>query len=254
MFYIELFTVISLGLVFGSFSTALAHRVPQKLPWGAVRSACPSCGAALNFFDLIPVVLWCVFRAKCRHCSSKISCRYPLIELVSVFLCLMIYFVYGFTIESLIFIAAVPILISLFVIDLEYMILPNQLILILVFFGILRLFYFSISGGSLQLEPLLVPYLLGFVIYAALPWFLGAVLSRVTGKECLGFGDVKFFAASGLWLGLGALPYFMIVAGSVAVLFSLIWRAVTKREVFPFGPALILSFYALLLFQGSFSL
>ena len=239
MFFLEVFIVTFLGLVLGSFSTALAYRVPRKVKWGAERSACPSCNHVLGVLDLVPFFSWCVFFGKCRHCSTKISFRYPLTELTSAVMCLGIYAVFGLSIEALIVIACVPILLALFVIDLEHMILPNQLVLILACLGLLRLVYILFEGGDINL--LLSFFVLGSLVYAFIPWLIGVVMTKILRRDSLGFGDVKFFAVAGLWLGTYHLPYYFIISGALAILFSLGWRFIKKTQVFPFGPALIAS-------------
>lgn len=252
MFFIEIGIVVFIGLVLGSFSTALIYRVPQKIPWGAERSSCPKCKANLGVLDLIPVLSWCLSAGKCRHCSEKISVRYPLTELVSGALCMLVYLVYGFNIAALFLMASVPFLVALCVIDLKHMILPNQLVFILMGIGGVRLLYLFSLDSSIQDMELLNVYIIGAFSYAFLSWFLGFVLTKILKRNSLGFGDVKFFMVAGLWLGLYALPYFMILSGTLAIAFALAWRVVFKQDVFPFGPALIVSFYSLLLFQGSF--
>ncbi len=248
MYFIEIFIIVFLGLILGSFSTALIYRIPRKLFWVSARSACVSCKSKLGAVDLIPVISWCIFKGKCRRCSSKISCKYPLLELVSVFLCLAIYFVFGVSAESLFLIISVPILLSLFVIDLEHMILPNQLTLILFIIGGLRVVYNYVSNdGYYALD-----YIGGAFVYALFSWGIGVLFTKLLKKDALGLGDVKFFGVAGVWLGVSALSHFLILSGGLAVLFALFWRVIFKTEVFPFGPALIMSFYVLLLLQGSF--
>ncbi len=251
MYVIELFIIIILGLVLGSFSTALIHRVPRKISWGAERSSCLSCKATLGVVDLIPVVSWCLFKGKCRHCSCQISCKYPIIELISVALCLGAYFIFGFSAETFFIIAAVPILISLFLIDIEHMILPNQLTFILFVIGAARLLYNAIYSERL-FGNYFLDHVGGAFIFAFVTWMLGILFTKILKKDALGFGDVKFFGVAGLWLGAAMLSYFFIISGVLAILFALCWRIITKKEVFPFGPALIMALYLLLLFKGTF--
>ncbi len=250
MFFLETILVIFIGLVLGSFSTALTYRVPRKLPWGAERSACPNCKAVLGVLDLFPVFSWCASFGKCRYCLNKIPYKYPLTEIISAFLCFAIYLQFGFSGEAFFIIACVPILISLFLIDFEHMILPNQLVFILFLLGTTRLFSFYFVGNDIA--PLFFEYVIGAIIYAGITFLIGFVLTKILKRESLGFGDVKFFLVSGLWLGIDMLPFFMICSGVIAVLFALAWKIIKKEDVFPFGPALIISFYTLLLFQGSF--
>ncbi len=248
MYFIEILIIVFLGLILGSFSTALIYRIPRKLSWVKARSACTACNYKLSAIDLIPVISWCIFKRKCRHCSSKISCKYPLLELTSVFLCLAIYFVFGVSVESFFLIISVPILLSLFVIDLEHMILPNQLTLILFIVGALRVFYNYLVDASYNAFD----YIGGAFIYALFSWVIGGVFTKILKKDALGFGDVKFFGVAGIWIGISSLSHFLILSGVVAVLFALFWRVAFKTEVFPFGPALIISLYILLLLNGGF--
>ncbi len=251
MFFFELAVVLVLGLLFGSFSTALAYRVPRKLSWGAVRSSCTSCKKPLGALQLIPVFSWLLFRGKCAFCDAKISVRYPLIEVISGGLCLSSYFVFGFSGELVFVLLAVPFLLALFFIDIERMILPDQLVFILLILGVLRLFYFSVLDFFSAPSDLFIPYFGGALVFALASWVIGFVMTRALKRNALGFGDVKFFLVSGLWLGVASLPYFMILSGVVGVISSLVWRLCTGGDRFPFGPALILSFYILLLYQGS---
>jgi len=140
---------------------------------------------------------------------------------------------------------ALPFLLALFFIDLEKMILPNQLVIIVFCIGLLRLFFlFPISDY--------VHYILSAFFYGAVIWGLALMTQYILKKEALGFGDVKFFVVSGLWLGFSLLPYFMILSGVLAVAFSLFWSKSGGGSVFPFGPSLIMSFYLLLLFGDIF--
>ncbi len=249
---IELVLSAVLGLVLGSFSTALIHRVPRRLKWGAKRSSCPTCKTALGVADLFPVFSWVFSMGKCRHCKKPISIIYPLIELSGAVLSVLVYLVFGFSAEMIFAAAAIPVLISLFVIDLRHMILPNQLVFVLMVIGLGRLFYFSVSDVFVSVSDLIIPYVVGAMIYAIVPWGLGVVVTKILKKDSLGMGDVKLFFVAGIWLGLPVLPYFMMISGLLAMVFSLVWRMAVGGEAFPFGPALIVSFYGLLLFQGSF--
>ena len=69
------------GLIFGSFATVVAHRVPRRESFVAGRSRCPHCGTTIAAYDNIPVVSWLALRGRCRHCRVAIPARYPLAEL-----------------------------------------------------------------------------------------------------------------------------------------------------------------------------
>ncbi len=248
----EIIIIVSLGLILGSFTTALAYRVPLGISWGAKRSSCPSCGSVLNALDLIPLFSWCINRGACRHCKTRVSASYPLVELASLALCLTVYSVYGLSVLGLFVIFAVPFLLALFLIDIKHMILPNQLVAALFFIGVIRLFFFWGMSNFLYEAGLeiLIHYVLAALIFAFISWGTGALMSKMLKKESLGFGDVKFFGVAGLWLGLEVLPLFMIISGGLAVVLALVWRYIKKSNVFPFGPALISALFILLFYQG----
>lgn len=241
----EILTSILIGLICGSFSTALTHRIPQGGNWVSERSACPACGHHLGVLDLFPVFSWLLSRGKCRYCKAGISMRYPATELACALLCLGIYAIFGFTAEGLLCMACVPVLMSLFLIDIDHFILPNQLMLALFAAGALRLMLGWTQGFDVM------PYIVAALCYGFLSWGLGFAVEKALKKEALGFGDVKFFFVAGLWLGIDALPYFLMLSGVSGVIFALGWRYFKNTPVFPFGPALIASFYILLLYQGA---
>ncbi len=234
----------------GSFTSALIYRIPRKKGWGAVRSACPSCKKKLGVLDLIPLFSWLLSLGKCRYCKSRISYIYPAIEVICAILSLGVFLVFGFTIEALFLIGALPFLASLFIIDFKHFILPNQLVFIVLVIGLIRLFYFSVNDVFNSPSELFIPYIVGAFLYALTPYVLGVMLSTILKKDSLGMGDVKFFFVAGVWLGLAELSNFMMLSGGLAIAFALIWRAVKREEIFPFGPALIVSFYSLLLLRG----
>lgn len=232
---------ILIGLCLGSFATAMTWRIPRGKSWIATKgkaehSACPSCGHRLGFLDLIPFFSWAALRGRCRYCRAPIGRRYPAIELLTLALCVGINLVYGITIPGLIMMLAMPFLVALVAIDLEHMILPNQLNLILWALGCAYICTTQNGGEGLQQA------LISSLVYAVLSFVTGWAVSKVLKKDAMGFGDVKFFAVAGLWLGLQALPAFLMLAGVSGVVMGLFWRIIWKKERFPFGPALIVSF------------
>ncbi len=265
----EMLLVGFAGLVLGSFSTALSWRVPRGESWVwkkvspaqrklsaplyAGRSACPSCGKALAVHDLVPLFSWLFLRGRCRFCAAPIGARYPLIELGTLLAALGGYAAWGFSPALLFLLLALPFLVALFVIDLEHYILPDQLVLPLAVIG--GAFVLSTGWPMYGISvPLFMHAVLPSVgaafLYGSFAWGAGALLSFFLKKDALGGGDVKFFAVAGLWLGISAFPFFLILSGFAGVFLGLLWRGLFKTPVFPFGPALIVSFYILLLSDG----
>ena len=245
------------GLVLGSFATALTYRIPLGKGWGvsgvkdsqARRSSCPQCNHTLGIVDLIPVFSWLCQKGRCRYCRCAIPQSYLWIELITALLVCLVYLVCGVGGQALLIVVSIPFLVCLVAIDLKYKILPNQLVFIV---GVLGVFYVleSFLWGGYSDMSWLIDHVLGLVLYPLLLWSVGKGASIVLKKDTLGFGDVKLFAVCGLWCGLSFLPVMLILSGVAGMVFSVVWKSLGRGEVFPFGPALILSLYVILLFQN----
>jgi leader peptidase (prepilin peptidase) / N-methyltransferase len=242
--------VFLIGLVLGSFATALSWRATRDISWVHGRSRCPSCQTALGFPDLIPLFSWLFLKGRCRHCGKPVSIRYPLTELAVLAGCFGVFAAWGFTVPAFITMAALPFLAALFIIDIQQMILPDGLQVILAALGLLFTGWLVFNPTAAGMSHVLVLHLGGAVLFAAIIWIAGKIISVLKKKDALGFGDVKFFAIAGLWLGAGGLSFFMVLAGLMGIACGLAWRLRREDRRFPFGPALILAFYACLLLQG----
>lgn len=261
MFILEIVFFAIVGLMFGSFATAIIYREPLDIPWAAlpfkdtdkskIYSACRVCKAQLKTWDLIPVFSWILKKGRCSSCGVAISKTYPLTELGCMLAACFIYFHFGLTAEAFFLLIAVPFLAALFVIDLQHMLLPNRLVFILALIGLARLMLGAFVFETIEPALIGMNYILGGFVFGILAWFLSYIFKIFLKKDALGFGDVKFFAVAGVWLGVTKLADFCILAGVIGVLLALLWRFVKQEEVFPFGPALILSFFILLFVEGS---
>ncbi len=250
----EIITVILLGLAFGSFATVLAHR-GQIFSHGEereeLRSSCPNCKTTLKIMDLVPLFSWLLQKGKCRYCAKEISPVYPVIELTVVLMGMGYFYTHGFDPVSkmLLIYATISILVGLAVFDLRHKILPNNLIAMLGVLGIVYRFLPAYSGGDYTAQ--ILEFGGGMVIYAVVIFLIGLFMHKILGKQALGMGDVKFFAVAGLWLGVSSFSTFCILSGVFGVFLGLLWRKIKGEAAFPFGPALIASFFMLLLLDGS---
>ncbi len=265
MLFFEFFLICFLGLVLGSFSTAMIYRIPRDIPWAVLyksradrkdsalcRSACPQCDHILGVRDLVPLFSWLFSRGKCRHCQAPISVVYPVTEFLVLAACLTIYTQFGFSYQGWMLMALTPFLTALLMIDLEYMILPNQLVAIIAGLGAVYLGTEIFVFHQRTVGDVLADNILGAAVFAGVIWLMGWFVGKVLKKDALGFGDVKFFGAAGLWLGFYQLPLFCVVSGVLGVALAIIWQVIKKTKVFPFGPALIIAFFILLVLDGSF--
>lgn len=242
---------IFLGLCLGSFATALVYRLPRGISMVAkTRSACPSCQHDLAVRDLVPVFSWLMLKGRCRYCGVFVGWRYPLVEILTLGLCLCFYFVYGFTAIGLCLFVLAAVLAAIIGIDFAHKIIPDTLNITVGVLGLVGV----LIAGLVSFNPpefLLVKgagALGGAALYGFSALFLRQVFLWVMNKEALGLGDVKFFAAVGVWFGLDAemASWFMLLSGGFGIGLALFWKKMTGEAVFPFGPALVAAFVVVL--------
>ena len=243
------------GLCLGSFASAMAYRLPRDIKIGGTsRSCCTHCLHPLSILDLVPFFSWLFLRGKCRYCRTTIGWQYPVIELATAFLCLAFYFVFDFSLASIPMLFLAPVIVAITDIDFRHKIIPDGLNLSILLLGIASLagyaveadggFEFFLSEGGASLGAAFL-YGLGF-------YLLRAVMMAVLKKDPMGWGDIKFFAAAGFWLGArgDVLALVMLMAGLSGIFLALGWKRVTGEEEFPFGPSLLLGFTVALMCYG----
>lgn len=262
VFYVLLAYIAFIGLCLGSFATALAWRLPRgesvlyadkdKKDGKFSRSRCPSCKNDLAVRDLVPVFSWLYYRGKCRQCGAKIGARYPLIELACGALCVAFALRFGITPPLAALMMLAPAIVAIIAIDLEHYIIPDALNITLAVTGVLA-FALAAPGApdvSAYFTAHAPQMAIGAAIYGGVAWGLRAAFGWLMKREPLGLGDVKFFAAAGLWLGFELFPAFLMLSGIGGIVLGLIWRVATGSREFPFGPALVLAFTICLLWRG----
>ncbi len=224
----------AVGLVFGSFVTALSYRLPRGQSIVQGRSRCPACNRCLSALDLVPVVSWLLQRGGCRHCGARISARYPVIELVTMTLFVGSAAIVTDIWHLVILLAMIPAMVALAVIDLEHRRLPNVLIALLALLAVAwrwRGDQGLVTGSAVAVAV--------FAVAIA----LNAAARRLSGREGLGMGDAKLFAVAALALPLPAFLMFAFLAGGLGVAWGVAWRWRTGAAQFPFAPAVLLSFW-----------
>lgn len=219
------------GTLFGSFFNVVGLRVPKKISFAKGRSFCPSCKRTLTMYELIPVVSFLIQRGKCRNCQTKISIIYPVTEIVTGFLFAFCYYKLGFTVELITALLLMSMLMILFVTDVKYMLIPNNVLLFfLPLFIIMRIinpltpWHSSITGS-----------VIGFVLLAVI---------IIVSKGGMGAGDMKLFGVLGIILGLAnvLLTFFLASLFGALVGSILIWSKIIKRkQPIPFGPYIIVA-------------
>ncbi len=230
----EIFVGGMFGLVLGSFAGALSYRLVNDQDWIAKRSSCPQCGMQLGIADLIPLFGFMLRRGKCAHCAQPISWRYPIIEIVNAFGCILAVATFGTSINAAFVIGLATILVAMAAADFEAQILPDELQIALAILG---------AGFAYQNGTFLSGLTAG-VLGAGLGLLLRTFYRRVRKIDALGLGDIKFFGAAGLWIGLDHLSWFLGLSALIGVALALVMGKGMKDRI-PFGVALAIALFVL---------
>ncbi len=233
------FPAAVLGLVLGSFTTALSYRQPRGQSIAHGRSCCPACGHVLGVADLVPVLSWVAQRGACRHCGAPISARYPVIELTMMALFAAGVWTVTGGAQLLILAAATVVTVTLGIIDLEQQRLPNVLLAVL---AVLSL------AWRWTTDHAWAPGLVAAVAIFAVCVMLNAGHKAATGREGLGMGDTKLLALAALAFPIGPLLVFFTTAGFLGTLFGLWWRWRWGAGGFPFGPPILAAYWLSLVY------
>lgn len=196
-------------------------------------SHCPSCKAELKAWDNIPVLSFLFLRGKCRYCNTKISARYPLIEIATALLSAYTAFHFGFGWQCGAALILVWGLISLSAIDFDHQLLPDDLTLPLLWLGLLL----SLFGIFTDLHSAVVGAMAGYLSLWSVYW----LFKLVTGKEGMGYGDFKLLAVFGAWFGWKLIPLIIILSSVVGAVLGVAMILILGRDKnvpIPFGPYL----------------
>lgn len=222
------------GLCFGSFATMASYRLVVRKSL-MNRSFCPKCKHKLGVLDLFPVFSYIFQRGKCRYCKAHISMRYPLIELSTALLFVLVGYEYGDDLITVFLLCSfVVCMVIMTVTDLEHYVILDEIQFAFAIIGIFYAYYYEYTLAQVLLMPL-------FMLIIALGLKHGCLL--FLKKDGLGYGDVKFFAVAGLYLNVELVSSFLLLSGLMGIVLALIWRVLGRGELFPFGPALALSLF-----------
>jgi len=230
-----------LGLAIGSFLNVCIYRLPLGQSLLTPPSTCPSCRTRLRWIDNIPVVSWVLLGGKCHHCRAPISIQYPIVELVTGLLFVLVAWLTPMGPLLAARLTLVVALVVLFGIDLHHQILPNTITLP----GIVVGFLFSLVAPPGWIDSLLGILLGGGVLYA-IAW----IYYTVRHEEGLGMGDVKMLAMIGAFLGWKAVLVTLILSSFAGALVGVGIIAFSRggmRLALPFGTFLSLGALAAML-------
>ena len=262
----EVLLIGLLGLLIGSFLNVVIYRMPKMLErqWAAEcaelggqtpaqeevfnlmlpRSRCQQCGHQIRWHENIPIVSYLFLRGKCSACGTSISVRYPLVELSAGLLFAFCAWKWGLTPTTLFWCGFSATLLALALIDWDTTLLPDDLTLPLLWAGLV---FAGLKWTTVPLNSALWGAVMGYLSLWAIYW----LFKLATGKEGMGYGDFKLFAALGAWFGWEALIPMILMASVIGAVIGIGMKftsGLREGGYIPFGPFLALSGLAALLF------
>lgn len=250
-------TTLCISLLIGSFLNVVIYRLPimmekewqrdieqfqhpnKDLPSPAVfnlvkpDSTCPNCKHKIRAWENIPVISWLMLGRKCSSCANPISARYPAVELLTALLSALVAYQLGFGITGVAFVFATWLLVAMTFIDLDTMLLPDSLTLLLLWVGL------ALSCFDNSISPIdsIVGAIFGYLSLWSIYW----IFKLLTGKEGMGYGDFKLLAALGAWVGWQHLPIILLLSSVVGAVVGITMMLIQKKDsnlAIPFGPYL----------------
>lgn len=257
-----------LGLLTGSFINVLVWRLPKMLEqdWRAQarellelppaekmpvynlmlpRSHCPQCQHPLRLWEKIPLLSYLLLRGRCSQCRTLISPRYPLTELACGLLSGFVAWHFGFTLQAGWMLLLTWGLLAICLIDAEHQIVPDVLVLPLLWMGLLL--------NSFDTFTSLSQAVWGAALGYASLWSIFWIFKLATGKDGMGYGDFKLLAMLGAWGGIAVLPLTIVLSslmGAIAGLSLLALRRAKTSTPIPFAPYLAIAGWIGLLWGG----
>jgi leader peptidase (prepilin peptidase)/N-methyltransferase len=254
------------GLLIGSFLNVVIYRLPREESIVFPPSHCPGCGEPIKPWDNIPLLSYLVLGGSCRSCGTKISLRYPAVELFTGVIFALIALRFGFAPATLLFAAFAAALIVAGMVDIDHQIIPDEISL-----GGLAIGLVAVPLWRMQLgEPTALAIsqsVLGALLGGGMLWSVGFFHARLSllmgrtfehwpgeGEEVptpgsldywiwfpgMGFGDVKLLAMIGAFLGPVGVVSTVLFASLLGLVMGVGWAIIVKtwNSPFGFGPAI----------------
>ena len=240
------------GTIFGSFFNVVGDRIPRGESIIFPSSHCPKCKHNLTPLELIPIFSYLIQGGKCKNCSTKIPVFHPIFELCSGILFALAYYVFKLTPDLILALTFISLLLIIFVSDIEYMIISDE---ILIFFGITMLIEIFIISTFFGFESRIFAGLTFFksIFYGIIAFIIMYIIKKLGDiafkRESMGGGDIKLMFIFGLILGPMAIGSIFIGSFIGLPISLMLYYNIKEREI-PFGPylscgALILMFFQL---------
>lgn len=249
-----------LGLVVGSFLNVVIHRLPRMMERDWLRQAremlepdtiqpeqpaynlvlphshCPHCQSEIKPWQNLPLISYTLLRGRCGNCRERISPRYPLVELLTAVLSAVVAWQYGFGWPAAGMLLLTWALISLSLIDADTQLLPDSIVLPMLWLGLIA----NSFGLFTDMHSALWGAVFGYLSLWSVYW----LFKLITGKEGMGYGDFKLLAMLGAWGGWQVLPLTILLSSLVGAILGIIilkTRGDASSTPLPFGPYLAIA-------------
>ena len=262
IYQFELYPALYLGTLFvfgsliGSFLNVVIYRLPvmmqrewrndclefleqtpaveeERFNLSVPRSRCGNCGHHISALENIPMISYLLLGGKCRGCKTHISLQYPLVELFTAIISVIVGWHFGVSLQTLAALLLSWCLIAASGIDIGHKLLPDNITLPLLWLGILL----SLFDVFVSLEESVLGVMIGYLSL----WSVFILFKLFTGKEGMGYGDFKLLAMLGAWLGWKPLLVVILTSSMVGAIVGISMILLKKNErdtQIPFGPYL----------------
>ncbi len=215
----------------------------EKFTLSHPASRCPKCGHHIRWYENIPVISWLVLRGRCSDCHTRISPRYPFVEIITAILSVLVIIKFGVSFQGFAALILTWMLIALTGIDFDTQLLPDRFTLPLAALG---LAVNSTDWGFISPVASIWGYIIGFLCL----WVVYKLFLLVTGKHGMGYGDFKLLGALGAWFGALMLPFIILASAVMGAVIGgiLMRRAGGESKPFAFGPFIAIAGMVALLY------
>ena len=240
-----------LGSLWGSFANVCIYRLPLRGGVVKGRSFCPKCKKKIFWYENIPILSYFILGGKCSKCKKKISFQYLLVETIGIFSFLIIYYLYGISLTTILLMILFLSFLIIFFIDLKHYIIPDILTFPMMALG----FFKSFDPNLNPIFPNYINSLIGGIIGYGIIWLLIIFYKKIRNKEGMGLGDAKLLAVIGFWFGWISIPIIIFLSSTIAltiVIPDLLKKSKKISSQIPFGPYIILATLIFIVFKDSF--
>jgi len=237
----EIFFIFILGLCIGSFLNVVIYRVPRQKSIINPPSSCPSCGARIKPWHNIPVIGWFILKGKCANCGKQISVRYPLIEILTGLIAIIVYNKTGLNIFFVTNFGVFATLLALSMIDFDYKAVPDSLNLL----ALSLAFFTSTDIINNFTDALILMGGMSLIRY---------YVSYFIKKEAMGEGDIIVGGTMGALLGIKLALIALFIGSAIAIIPSVYNRIKNNDYELPFIPFLALGTFIVWIFNDYFTI